>query len=378
MTHPIYLDNNASTCIDPRVCEYIQTLLGTLGGNPSSTHLFGQKARTLVNQARGSIATFLSVKPQELVFTSCGTESVNMAIRGLLPLQQKGHIITSQAEHSCVYATVKYLEACGYEATWLSPGLLGAVTPEAVAAAIRPDTKLIALMAANNETGVKTDIEGIAKIAQGRGIPFFVDGVAIMGKESFRIPAGVTAMAFSGHKVHAPQGIGFCYLRGGVKFQALLLGGEQEHGRRGGTENVLGIAAVGKAIELLKKELPQASERIEQLRNKFENTLMQALEGVTINGEGARVGNVSNLAFAGVDGETLLMGLDSRGIAASHGAACSSGALEPSRVLLSMGLPVDMARSSLRFSLSRFTTEDEINIATQTIIELVRALRRKG
>ncbi len=375
MNPRIYLDNNGSTPLDPRVNDLIISLLPELIGNPSSTHAYGQKARSLISRARSSIAAFLHVKPQEIIFTSGGTEGANMLIRGLLP-PQAGHIITSAAEHACVFTTVKQLELCGYKTTVLSPGLWGAVTAEAVEAAIQPATKLIALMAVNNETGVKTDLAAIGKVAQKHGIPFFVDGVALLGKEVFEITPGISAMSFSGHKLHALQGIGFCYLRGGVKFQPLLVGGEQEFGRRAGTENVLGIAALAKAIEVLSWELPAASLRMQSLRDTFEKTLMEELPGVSVNGQGPRTVNVSNLAFAGVDGEAMLMGLDSAGIAASHGSACASGSLEPSRVLLGMGLPLELVRSSIRFSLSRFTTGEEIERACQLISALVKRLRQ--
>lgn len=370
--HPrIYLDNNASTPLDPRVSDFLQSLLPTLIGNPSSTHFYGQKARTLINQARAAIAAYLKIKPQELIFTSGGTEAVNMAIRGLLPQKSAGHIITSNAEHSCAFASVKQMESAGFAATFLSTGLLGAVTPDAVRSAIRPDTKLIALIAVNNETGVKTDFAAIAGIAEIHGIPFFVDAVSLLGKEVFSIPLGVTAMAFAGHKLHAPQGVGALFLRQGTKFQPSLIGGEQEFGRRAGTENILGIASFGKAVELLAEALPQATERMQFLRDKFESNLRKAFPQIIINGQGPRVCNVSNLAFKEIDGESLLISLDRHGIAASHGSACASGSLEPSRVLLNMGIPLDQVRSSIRFSLSRFTTEDEIDRACHVIISQI-------
>ena len=288
MNQRIYLDNNASTPLDPRVSDLLVSILPELTGNPSSSHSYGQKARGLISRARSSIASSLGVKPQELIFTSCGTEGANMLIRGLLPTKQLGHIITSGAEHACVFTPVKQLEASGWKVTFLPPGLWGAATAEAVEDAIQSDTKLIALMAVNNETGVKTDIQAIAKVAERYGIPFFVDAVSMLGKEAFEITPGISAMAFSGHKLHAPQGVGFCFLRSGVKFQPMLVGGEQEFGRRAGTENILGIAALGKAVELLSEELPQASLRMQRLRDKFEGTIMGALPDVWINGEAAR------------------------------------------------------------------------------------------
>lgn len=365
----IYLDNNASTPLDPAVADFIVKILPSLQGNPSSSHSFGQTARSLINKAKASIALFLKVKPTELIFTSGGTESVNMAIKSLVANKAPGHIITSAVEHACVIAVCKQLESQGYAVSYLPTGSVGAVQPEAVKAAIRPDTQLIALMAVNNETGVKTDIESIAQIAQERKIPFFVDAVSQLGKEEVRIPQGVSAMAFSGHKIHALQGIGLLYLRSGIKLKPLIIGGEQELGRRAGTENVLGILSLAKAVELLS---PPPYKTIESLRDRFEGVLLKEIPGLLINGEGLRVSNVSNLAFPGVDGEALLMNLDRAGIAASHGSACSSGSLEPSRILLGMGLPLDRVNSSIRFSLSRLTTAAEVDAACAIIVSLVK------
>lgn len=373
MTQRIYLDNNASAPLDPRLADFIVHTLPSLQGNPSSSHHFGQIARGLISKARASFAAYLHVRPNELIFTSGGTESVNMAIRGLITNKLPGHIITSVAEHACVFASCKELEAQGYAVTYLPTGAFGAVLPEQVKAAMRPDTQLVALMAVNNETGVKTDVEAIAKITHEHKVPFFVDAISLLGKEEVKIPLGVSAMAFSGHKIHALQGIGLLFLRSGSKLHPLIIGGEHEHGRRAGTENLLGILSFAKAVELLDKN---SIESMRQLRDKFESTLIKELSGVLINGEGARVSNVSNLAFSGVDGEALLMGLDRYGIAASHGSACSSGSLEPSRVLLSMGLPLERVNSSIRFSLSRLNTLEEIQSSCAIIIELVKRLQK--
>jgi cysteine desulfurase len=374
MTKRIYLDNNASAPLDPRIADFLVHLLSTLQGNPSSSHSFGQKIRGAIAQTRHSIATFLGVKPSELTFTSGGTASVNTIMRGIASTAGSGHLITSSVEHSCVFETAKFLESSGFQVTFLKPGSWGAITPEAVAEAIRPDTKMIALMAANNETGVKTDINAIAAIAHSKGIPFFVDAVAVLGKETLVMHPGVTAMAFSGHKIHAPQGIGLSYIRAGTKIPSLLKGGGQEMGRRGGTENVIGILCLGKAFELLSIEQLESISRMEALRNRFEEKLGAVLS-VMINGEGPRIANVSNLSFEGVDGETLLMALDGAGIAASHGSACASGSLEPSRVLTNMGLPLKRVRSSIRFSLGHQTTEADIDSACNTIISIVHRLK---
>jgi cysteine desulfurase len=369
MTQRIYLDNNASAPLDPRLAEFIVQTLPTLQGNPSSSHQYGQNVRGLISKARATIAKYLNAKSSELVFTSGGTECVNMAIRGLVTNQLPGHIITSAAEHACVIATCKQMAAEGYEVTYLPTGPYGAVLPEQVEAAFRPDTQLVALMAANNETGVKTDIASIAKITHSRRIPFFVDGIALLGKEDVEIPLGVSAMAFSGHKIHALQGVGLLFLRSGVKLRPLIVGGEQEYNRRAGTENLLGILSLAKAIELIDEK---TYLYIRQLRDQFESTLIREIPGLCVNGEAPRTSNVSNLAFPGVDGEALLMGLDRAGISASHGSACSSGSLEPSRVLLAMGLPLARVNSSIRFSFSRLNTPQEIEAACVIISALVK------
>lgn len=356
----IYLDNNASTPVDPAVCKVMLQVLQENVGNPSSIHSFGRQSKTILTNSRDTIANYLRVKPNEIIFTSCGTEGANLLIRGLCSYFSTGHIITSAVEHACVYTTLQLMQSKGWTVSFLQPGLWGAVTPEAIKEAIRPDTKFISLMAVNNETGVKTDIEAIGQIAQEANIPLIVDGVAWLGKEPITIPAGVSALFFSGHKVHAPKGVGFMHVKSNLKLDCVMSGGEQEYLRRGGTENLPGVAGLGEAVRLLHTELPEGTFRMQQLRDLLETELIRTIPGVTVNGEGPRICNTTNLAFDGVDGEAFMTALDMRGIAISHGSACSSGALEPSRVLLNMGIPRTKARSSIRFSLSRFTTENEI------------------
>lgn len=371
MNGRIYLDNNASTAVDPCIIPSIIQHLQTIQGNPSSLHAPGLEARKILSASREFISQFLKVRPTEIVFTSSGTEGLNMVLRGIAALQPRGHIVTSSVEHPAVYSTVKYLETLGMQATYLHPGLWGAVKPEAVEAALRSDTCLIALMAVNNETGVKTDINAIAAIAKEKGIPLLVDGVAWLGKEPVVIPDGVSAMCFSGYKFHAPKGTGFAYLRRTLKLSPLITGGEQEFGRRAGTENLPGIVGMVEALKILASVQEEKAEQMAYLRNKLEKTLIENIPGVFVNGEGPRICNTTNLTFEGVEGETLLAKLDMKGIAASHGSACASGALEPSRILLNMGLSRKQAASALRFSLSRFTTEEEIDCAIERIIESV-------
>ncbi len=395
----IYLDNNASTPVDQQVLQAVIQSLSQHMGNPSSIHSFGRETRQGITRARSQVADFLGVKAREIVFTSGGTEAVNAAIRGFCQaaiqghsseLSQKGslmhspghlsgcspgHIITTDLEHACMYQTLKEMQRCGWEVTFLSAGLWGAATPQAIKQALQPNTRLIALTAVNSETGVKTDIDEIALIALHAQVPFVVDGVALLGKEAFIIPKGVSAMCFSGHKLHAPKGIGAAFIRQTMRVAPLITGGEQELGRRAGTENVSGIMGFAMAIDILTSALPSASQKMAMLRDRFEQGILGALPEVWVNGQGARVVNTSNLAFSGIDGESLLMLLDSSGVAASHGSACSSGALEPSRVLLNMGLPMELARASLRFSFSRMNTVDEIDRAVLIVVKIVRQLR---
>lgn len=369
----IYLDNNATTEIDPHVKSVYFNAIENSLGNPSSLHFYGQQQKKILTASRYQIAAHLSVKPTEIYFTSGATESVNMILRGIMELHPSAHIISSEIEHAAVINTLEALKKKGAKVSLIKPSSLGAATVDEVIPLITPETKLIALMAVNNETGVKTDIEAFARLAKERGILFFVDGAALLGKERFTIPEGVAAMSFSGHKCHAPVGVGFSFIRKSVKFSPIITGGEQEFGKRGGTENVPAIAAMAETIRQLELQLPQAEGHMRYLRDLFESRILESLPHVKINGSGPRVANTSNLSFPGIEGETLLAALSANGIAASHGSACASGALEPSHVLLGMGLSKEVASSSIRFSLSRFTTEEEIIEASRVIISLYPA-----
>ncbi len=366
----LYFDNNATTALDPRVKEAMDEVLSPIPLNPSSVHFFGQKAKALLVQARDTISHYLHVKPQELIFTSGGTESMTMLLRGFCALNPGCHIITSNVEHAATYHTLQLLEKEGAAVSYLPVGLWGALHPHQIEEAITPKTKLIVLMSVNNETGVKTDIAAIAAIAQKFNIFLVVDGVSHLGKEIFHIPEGVSAMTFAAHKLHGPQGVGLAYVKSNFKFRPLLVGGSQDYGRRAGTENLAGIVGFAKAVELLKVELPAASERMAKLRDYLVNNLMVKLGNIVIHGQGPRICNTAYIAFPGADGESLLIQLDLAGIAVSHGSACSSGGLEPSRVLLNMGIPSSIARSSLRFSLSRQTTKADIEAAVEIILKL--------
>lgn len=342
-------------------------------GNPSSVHWFGQQARNQLTQARRTVASFFKAKPEEIIFTSGGTESLNLLLRGL---GTKGHIITTSIEHSSLYKTIQTLEASGLEVTYLPVGLYGAPLIEQIAEAIRPSTRAIVLSASNGETGVKIDLEAISCLAEKRGIPLLLDAVAYIGKEPLILSRGIAGVALSGHKFHAPKGIGALYLRSDLKLTPLFTGGNQENTRRGGTENLAGILGLAEATQILIEKQADITQSLTELRDHFELNLLRKIPDLLINGQGPRVSNTSNIAFLGVDGETLLMQLDMAGIAVSHGSACAAGALEPSRVLTQMGIDRKTARSSLRFSLSRMNTREEIDIAVDRIVETVSKLRK--
>ena len=340
--------------------------------NPSSIHSFGQRAKKILNAARQTTAHYFGGKPEEVIFTSGGTESINLLLRNL----PKGHIITTDLEHACIYRTMKTLESEGFSVSFLSPGMWGAPTPDQVEAAIRPDTKAIVLSASNGETGVKIDLPAMARMAERRGIPLLLDAVSYIGKEPLPLLPGLSAIALSGHKFHSPKGIGALFVRSPLKIAPLSTGGNQESMRRAGTENLAGILGLAEALQILQENEPIFTAHILALRTHFETELLRALPDLSINGLGPRISNTVNIAFHGCDGETLLLHLDLAGIAASHGSACSAGALEPSRVLLNMGLDRRAARSSIRFSLSRLQTRQEIELALERIVPLIRKLRQ--
>lgn len=373
MKEKIYLDNNATTALDPRVFSAMYNKTKGLPCNPSSVHSYGQYAKGLLYQAREEIANYLGKNIDEIIFTSSGTEALNLVLRGLWEKNSSGEIITSNIEHSAIFNTLKDLE--GAKVHYLPVGPWGAVSFDQIKEAVSPATKMIVLSLVNTETGVKNDIEEIAAFAKTQQIPLVVDGIGIMGKEDFTLYEGISAACFSAHKFHGPKGNGFFYLSEEVDFLPKITGGAQEFGKRGGTENLEGILGTAKAVSLLKEELPEKSIYMKELRDYFEQMLFDHLDDLVINGKGPRVVNTSNLAFLGVDGESLLMHLDQQGICASHGSACSAGALEPSRVLSNMGLDRERVRSSIRFSISRMTSKEEIECAATIIIKTVTQLQ---
>ena len=368
----IYFDNNSTTQLDPRVLMAMLQELKGPAANPSSVHSFGKEAKKILQNARTSIADFFQVNPDEIIFTSGGTESVNLMLRGL-PM---GHIITTDLEHAAMFKTLQTLEGKGYTVSYLKPLLWGAITAEQVESAIRKETRAIALCASNNETGVKLDLEAVSAIGARHNIPLLIDAVSWIGKEACDFPPAVSSWAISGHKFHAPKGIGALILKKSLKLTPLITGGNQEHQLRAGTENLTGVIALAEATQILRENQAQITNHLLDLRSHFECELLRALPDLTINGLGPRICNTVNIAFGGCDGESLLMQLDLAGIAVSLGAACSSGALEPSRVLTNMGLERKMARSSIRFSFGKFNTREEVNIALEKITHLVQKMRR--
>lgn len=361
----IYLDNNATTPLDVAVLDAMIEELAASPHNPSSFHSYGEEGKRILSDARQTIANHLGVRRGEILFTSGGTEGMNLLIRGALA-GKKGSVIGCPIDHACALETLRNLE--GFELIFLPVNSYGAPHPSSLEKTLRPDTRLIVLSAANGETGVKLDISSFAQIARENGIPLILDGVQLLGKEPFVIPEGVSGMAFSAHKFHGPQGVGFVFCRSGFKLSPLITGGGQEKNLRSGTENLPGIVGMTRAITLLDEAPP--IHKLKALRERFEGALIEAFPEIEINGEGPRLPNTSNLYFPGVDGESLLIALDMQGIAASHASACASGALEPSRVLLNMGYSRERAASSLRFSFSRLNTPEEIDQAALTIIAL--------
>ena len=370
----IYLDFNAASPLDPKVEEAYFLALRSAWANPGSTHREGQASRALLAEARERIARAFGVYPQQVVFFSCATEAVNTFINAFSG-HAGSHILTSSVEHAAVWESCRFLVRQRREVTFLKVGERGAPVENDVKDALRDGTQAIALMSVNNETGVMTDIEAIARLAGIYKIPLIVDGVAHLGKAPFTFTDGMTAACFSGYKVHGPAGVGFAIVQNGLLFTPLLHGGGQESGRRSGSENVAAIYATSVAVELAIRELKENMDSMRFCRDLFERRILEVLPEVHVNGMGERVCNTSNLAFTGVRGEELLIQLDLAGVAASHGAACSAGSLEPSRVLLEMGYPRERVQSSVRFSVSKLTTKQEAEEGAKQVIDAVHRLR---
>ena len=372
----VYLDNNATTPVLPEIFEAMKPYYGEHFGNASSIHHHGQEARAAVERARESVATLLGCRAPEVVFTSGGTEGDNLAIFGLI--SEGDHVITSTVEHHAVLNACKRLESSGCEVTYVAVDESGQVDPADVRRALKPNTKLISIMMANNETGVLQPVNEIGKIAAEADAYFHTDAVQAAGKVAINVrEIGCDLLSISGHKMHAPQGVGALYVRKGTILQPMLYGGSHERSRRAGTENVPGIVALGKAAELAKTGLENGSAvALGQMRDRLQKTILRAVDAAGVNGERApRVPNTTNIYFDHIEGEALVIALDLKGLAVSTGAACSSGAIEPSHVLTAMGLRADRARASIRFSLGKQNTDEEIEFALALVPETVARLR---
>lgn len=376
----IYLDNNATTKVDPEVVEAMLPYFTEYYGNPSSMHTFGGQVGKAVNKAREQMAALLGANESEIIFTSGGTEGDNAAIKAALLAQpDKRHIVTTQVEHPAVLALCKQLENQGYTVTYLSVDGKGQLDLNELEASLTGNTALVSIMYANNETGVVFPIEQIGLRVKECGALFHVDAVQAVGKIPLDMKTStIDMLTMSGHKIHAPKGVGALYVRRGTRFRPMLIGGGQERGRRSGTPNVPGIIALGKAAELELIHLEEATKRERILRDKLEQAILSKIPDCEVNGGGSeRLPNTTNIGFKYIEGEAILFGLNQYGICASSGSACSSGSLEPSHVLRSMGLPYTILHGSIRFSLCRYTTEDEINAVIAVlpgIIERLRAL----
>ena len=375
----VYLDNNATTKVDEEVVKAMIPYFSEYYGNPFSLHLFGNETGLAVTQARQTIADILKAKPNEIIFTASGSEADNLAIRGIAKAyKHRGkHIITSTIEHPAVKNTFMDLMEDGFEITMVPVDENGVMIMDEFKKALREDTILVSVMHANNEVGSFQPIEEIAKITKERKIIFHVDAVQTMGKvEIYPEKMGIDLLTFSGHKFHAPKGIGVLYKRDGVRLARIITGGNQEGKRRPGTSNVPYIVGLAKALEMAVANMKEEWNREETLRNYFEDEVSKRIPEIKINGKGARrLPGTSSITFKYLEGESMLLNLSLKGIAVSSGSACSSDSLQPSHVLLAMGVPAEFAHGTLRFSLSKYTTKEEIDYTIEALVEIIGKLR---
>jgi len=373
----VYLDNNATTRVAPEVVAAIEPFLKKYYGNPSSIHSFGGRVRKHVEKAREQVAALLNASPEEIIFTGGGSESDNTAIMGAQALAgpDKRHLITTRVEHEAVLQVGHHLRELGYRLTELPVDGKGALDLDLLERSISADTALVSVMWANNETGVVFPVEKIAEIVKSRGVFFHTDAVQVGGKlpiDLQKVP--IDFLALSGHKFHAPKGVGILFVRKGIRMPPFIRGGHQERGLRAGTENVPGIVGIGRAAELAASDLAEVAEREEYLRGKLEEGILASCKDVRLNGAN-RLPNTLNVSFEYVEGESILLMLDDLGICASSGSACTSGSLDPSHVLLAMSVPHSAAHGSIRFSLSRYTTEEEIDYTLDHLPAVIERLR---
>lgn len=375
----VYLDNNATTKVDEEVVKAMMPYFSDYYGNPFSLHLFGNETGLAVTEARQTIADILKAKPSEIIFTASGSEADNLAIRGIAKAyKHRGkHIITSTIEHPAVKNTFIDLMEDGFEVTMVPVDENGVMILDEFKKALREDTILVSVMHANNEVGSFQPVEEIGKITKERKIIFHVDAVQTMGKvEIYPEKMGIDLLSFSGHKFHAPKGIGVLYKRDGIRFAKVITGGNQEGKRRPGTSNVPYIVGLAKALKMATENMKEEWVREETLRNYFEDEVSKRIPEIKINGKGARrLPGTSSITFKYLEGESMLLNLSLRGIAVSSGSACSSDSLQPSHVLLAMGVPAEYAHGTLRFSLSKYTTKEEIDYTIEALVEIIGKLR---
>ena len=375
----VYLDNNATTRVAPEVTEAMLPFFNDLWGNPSSMHYFGGQIGRHVEAARSKVAALIKADPSEIVFTSCGTESDNTAIRGAAEAaEDKPRIITTRVEHPAVLSPCRYLKEQGYELIELAVDSSGQVYLADLRKAVAHGPALVSIMWANNETGVIFPIEEIAGVVKDAGGILHTDAVQAVGKVAIDVSkVPVDMLALSGHKLHAPKGIGALYVRKGTKMKPFMLGGHQEHGRRGGTENIPYIVGLGRACELAAEGIETECTTVAALRDKLEKGILESCPDTTINGDRERrLPNTTNISFQYIEGEAILYHLSDIGVAASSGSACTSGSLEPSHVIRAMGVPFTAAHGSTRFSLSRYSTEEEVDYVIEHMSAIVDRLRK--
>ena len=378
MKKVIYVDNNATTKVAPEVFEAMLPYFKEDYGNPSSMHTFGGKVDRNIKEARTSVASLLGAAPEEIVFTSSGTESDNTAIWAAIQSNpDKKHIITSRVEHPAVKNLFEYLSKNGYRVTFIPVDSKGRLDMDYLYENLTDNTAIVTIMWANNESGVIFPIEKISQIVKERGAVFHTDAVQAVGKIPIDLnKIDVDMLSLSGHKLHGPKGVGALYIRKGTKFSPFLIGGHQESGRRGGTENVASVVGLGKASELAADYMEEENTRVKQLRNKLESELLKQIPNTIINGDREnRLPNTTNVSFEYVEGESILLMMDELGICASSGSACTSGSLEPSHVLRAMGVPFTAAHGSIRFSLSIYNTEEEIDFIIEKLPPIIKRLR---
>ncbi|QCC85847.1 cysteine desulfurase NifS [Desulfovibrio desulfuricans] len=374
----IYFDNNATTAVAPEVREAILPYLGEFYGNPSSMHTFGGQVADAVETARENMAALLGASPDEIIFTSCGSESDNAAIWSATQTQpEKRHLITTRVEHPAVLSVMQHWERQGYRVTYLGVDNKGRLDLDEYAAALTSDTALASIMFANNEVGNIYPIQQMAEMAKDKGILFHTDAVQAVGKTPIDLAhLPVDMLSLSGHKLHAPKGIGVLYVRKGVRFRPFLRGGHQEKGRRAGTENVPYIAGLGAAAKLAATHMQEERVNVALLRDRLEKGLVERIPDCMVNGDVEnRLPNTTNIAFKNVEGEAILLMLDRLGVCASSGSACTSGSLEPSHVLRAMGVPFTFAHGSIRLSLSRYSTQEEVDFVIENFPDVIKTLR---